>query len=825
MKALLIILFLGITVSHSQYWLGDRIPLDSAGYVSLINPAGDRITDWKRFDEVTTETGLPYFKTKKYNKWGLADTSLNMLTTNAYSEIYRVKQYLFCENHSSMTVLNMELDTLLQIEDFSRIEFDPKNNRQSHRYKANWNIKFKIIIHTFDGTGVLDENLKWIVEPIYDDAFFMDNTIYTRKGDKFGFITLASKIIEPTYSTISSFDDRVLELKDDSGHRHYFLQNGEKFPDSDSTLVYDRMYSNYKIYKNGKGELIDINLESLIEHSFDDVFQIRSSFKIHGFDFSKSEYSEIEHQKTIFAFRQNDKVGACDQTGRILIPAQYEHVNAAFENYFIVKTNELYGVIDDNNRFIIQPTFTFIQFYKTYFRVHDFKKKGILNAQADTLVPIEFSEIKFMPEGFMTLKNSKKGFYSYEGKKILNNDFTKAHKNNGGLEFESAKGKCMVSLKGLLTPTNCSHVYRTNNKIKYYHGGKIHLGEIVEEEVVNTTSYPMSKSLYIDDRWNDIGISMGTDPCLEYQSQLNSKFGSKNNLDTLWSLSPTYDNIHHYDNSTRLKKPYSHSFKMAGTYFNTKEVSIQFYAGTGRISKDLLSYFGRANSRTWHSSVFDPNITLDHEFEYYSVNSLQPGPAPFMLKRFGFNAITFTEGDFNMRNGQDVIRLREFYTDMNESHNYEITGQQQFGRLSQNQTIKVVNPTWRVQMIEEDHSYNLVGNFEEYRELSSGVNLIKEFDGGYNLIVAGNERLLEEDARDIKVIQKDEFLFYLVLYPNNLGQLKWHLYNASGEVLNTAYDEIEMIEFNYFKVRNGELIQLINKKSEVIYSMGSNDNP
>ena len=160
---------------------------------------------------------------------------------------------------------------------------------------------------------------------------------------------------------------------------------------------------------------------------------------------------------------------------------------------------------------------------------------------------------------------------------------------------------------------------------------------------------------------------------------------------------------------------------------------------------------------------------------------------------------------------------------MNESHNYEIISKQQFGRLSQNPMVKAVNPSWRVQMIEENHSYTLVGDFEEYVELEAGANLIKEFNGGYNLIIKGKERLLNKDAYQIQVVYKDEFEFYLVQYPDDLGNLKWHLYNTSGEILNAGFDEIEIIEFNCFKVRNGNQIQWLNRSSKAIYTIGSNE--
>ncbi|MEO9534168.1 MAG: WG repeat-containing protein [Crocinitomicaceae bacterium] len=821
MKSLLIILFIGISTAFSQAFIGNLFPVDSAGKYALYNNKGEQKSNWIRYDKVESTIGLNYFKVQKFGRWGLADTSLNQKLACDFQDIYINYGYIFAEKPSELYILNSRLDTLKTIKDFNRISFSIGYEKEWSRYKSSALGEFRTIIHTLNGTGVMNDKLEWVCDPKYDDGFWMENLAFLRQGEKFGFLSNTNELIEPQFKTMGFFNKKVVEFKDINDHRSYYLLNGEKIPDSDSTLVFDVFYGNYKIYKAGKGELYSSNLEKLIEHSFDDVYQISSKYKLHGLTESLNQKVE-----PVFAYLQNGKVGATDKNGSTIIPAEYQHVESAFNGFFIVQTIEdsLFGVVNSSNQFVIQPTFTFIEYYKTYFRVFNENEKGILNEYSDTLVPIEFDEINFEAEGFITKNKSGKGFYTPNGKLILKNSYSSVYRSTGGLEFRSKKGDCLVNENGLLTMPYSKHVSRTANKVKYYYGGQIIIKELKDEKIVDSTVYKAPKSIYIEDRWrSSFEIVMSTDSYVTFQNQLNSKFGSKAKKKIDWGIPAVYDNVHKINTKYRVKKPHQESFNFADQYFNTKEKIAPFYGGSAHRERFLLAYEGRDNSRTWHSSVFDPTINMDQEIEYYSTNYYVTGPQPLILKRYGFNSVILKQGDFSLDNGQRIMTYKDFFEDLNECNNFEIVNKYQFGKMSQNPMITVQNPTWKVLMIEENQTFNSLGNFTLYQELESGSALVKKQEGNYNIIYAGNKELIEGGAEDIKVIMLDEFEYYLVqqYYTTSLGSsdLGWTLYNTAEKVLEDYFDQIEVIDYNHFKVKKDNKIMWMDNKGKILKSI------
>ena len=821
MKKLFFLFFFGITTAFSQSFIGELFPVDSADKVALFNNSGDRTTEWSSFNQVKSEVKLKHFKVERYGRWGLADENLDIKLSTDFQKIYQNGGYIFAEKPSELIILNTKLDTLKTIEDFNRISFPKGFEKKWSRYKSTQRGEFKMIIHTLNGTGLMDKEFNWIIEPTYDDAFWMRGICFTRKGDKFGFVSVENENIEADYKTLGFFNDNVLEFKDFSDHRSYYLKNGKKLPNSDSTLVYDRMYSNYKIYQNGKGELYNYTLNKLVEHTYEDVFQINSGFKNHGRELTYDQKVTAERE---FAFLSNGKVGVINEEGSVIIPAMYEHVESAFEGFYIVQLDSLFGVINTNNEFVIAPTFTFIDFYQEYFRVIDENNKGIMNAAADTLVPIIFNEINFEPEGFLTKKNNSKGFYTFEGKRILNPVYQSVHRGSGGLEFRSKKGDCMVNMLGLITPAYCKHPSKTSDKVKYYHNGKIVIKELKEGVLVDSTVYNAPKSIYIEDRWkNSYEVSTDHHSFTTFQNQLNGKYGSKAKKSVEWGVPSIYANVHNIDHSFRVKNLHEESIQFAGQYFTTKEIIAPFYGNNGSREGFLLAYEGRSDSRTWHSSVFDASVNLDQEFEYYSRNYYAPGTRPLILKRFGFNSVSLTQGEFGVDNGERIMTYKDFFEDLNECNNFEIVNKYQFGKVSQNPEITVQNATWKVLMIEENHTYNEVDEFAEYRELESGAALVKSFTGLYNVITAGKEKLIKDGAEEIKVVMSDEYEFYLIkqYHTTSLGStaVGWSLYTVAGEVFKGFYDDIVVIDYNHFKVTKNNKTSWLDKNGKVITSI------
>lgn len=822
MKAIVIFFMLGMSMSYSQEFIGQIFPIDSAGKYALINTKGDQISEWKRYDNVRTKVGIPFLLTEKYGKLGLADTNLNQQLTHRFKAIEPYGKYILAETHTALLFLNQQLDTVLEINDVSRYEIIHQN-KKSRYYKASNGVTHKMIVHTYDGCGILKPSLEWQIEPsALDDAFYQDQIIYTRKGDSFGFISSNETIIPAIYATISSFNENVMELQDASGHRHYFTNQGKAFPHTDSTLVYDYLYGYYKIYQNGKGEIYNLQVEKILNHRFEDAFQINSPFKYHGV-WVDAKPNDFTYQ---FAFLQNGKIGACNEKGQVLIPAQYEHIDAAMKDRYIIMKDGKFGVIDHNNNVVIEPTFTYIQYYVDYFRVVDGTKKGIMSLNGDTLVPIEFKEVNIEREGFLTLKKGKKGFYTFSGEKILDNVYDDAFHRNGGLELVASKGKCMLDKKGLLTPAYCSNISRTSKRVKYYYQGKIHLGEIVDHAVVNTTIYPMPKSTTITDRWqSNTAISFYQTPCVTFVDQRNGKYGSKKVKDTTWAIAPRFTNYFSM-NYGKVKEPFEDYVHLGGNSFKTKEKIRSFDGENGHLGQNKLSHQDRMSSRTWHSSDFDPELLMDGTYEYYSNNHVNPGEQVFIFKRKGFNSVALTNGALTMQEGEDLISFRDFYFDLNDCHNFKIHSKRLFSQLSADPMVKVQDPNYRVQMIEENHTYRKLGDFKSYRELNSGAFMVQYQDESWNIILKGKEPLISSNVDEIKVVRFDEFEYYIAEQIMDNGQRLTFIYNGGGAMLDgKGFQSIKVVDVGLFKVENPTNYQWLDRYSNVVYEITKAETP
>ena len=98
------------------------------------------------------------------------------------------------------------------------------------------------------------------------------------------------------------------------------------------------------------------------------------------------------------------KCGILGPDGTWLVKKQYDAVS-------IVGTNYSYDYYYSSRSFPI------------YFLVYENDKCGLIDTKANWLAPMGFDYIETCQEGIITVKNNKVGIYSYDGKKILDNEY------------------------------------------------------------------------------------------------------------------------------------------------------------------------------------------------------------------------------------------------------------------------------------------------------------------------------------------------------------------------------------------------------------------
>ena len=84
------------------------------------------------------------------------------------------------------------------------------------------------------------------------------------------------------------------------------------------------------------------------------------------------ENTEIYPDKKLYSFKQNDKWGFVDKTGKIMVECQYDLVTELNEYGFAgIKKGEKWGVVNENGEVIVEPiyeldTYFFPQFIGKY---------------------------------------------------------------------------------------------------------------------------------------------------------------------------------------------------------------------------------------------------------------------------------------------------------------------------------------------------------------------------------------------------------------------------------------------------------------------------
>ncbi|UKN03499.1 WG repeat-containing protein [Paracrocinitomix mangrovi] len=825
-KHLSIILICLTSVSFAQLeWLNKpSFVVDSAGYWAKHDPNGTRTSAWIKADLIENSIIEKYHRFKKGNSWGLADENFKVVVPARNKNIYAVNQNIFMESYGSLSILNNVLDTIKFIDKIKRIEFDRNVRGDWNRYqKGSGNFSKRMIISTYEGTGVMDNNLEWIVKPNYDNAFFYNGLIFLRKGDQFGFIDQNEKIIDAEYNSIAWFNEYVLELEQKSGKTKYITTKGEVFPQSDSVLVYDQQYHMYKIYQNGKGELYNSKAEKVLSYKGDDIFAIGY---IRNNSYATNIRGKTSKNPVVFAVNRNDKIGALDSNGNTVIQAKFDHLQVSGE-HLIAMENGRFGVIDLKGNYIIEPTYTYIEGNGEYFKLYKGTKKGFANTKGEVVLPVEFNFVSYTNSGFHTkMTNSGEGFYDYEGNVILENIYDYSSWTSNGLKFYKNDKVCYVSDQKLMTPLDCDQIDVTNNKMKFYHHGNIYICNFDENGIIDTTVYPRKQTLRIGREGGVNKIRLGGNVNHLFWDQVSSKIGSINKYSANFSIEPQYSSVFSNGHTEYVKKQHYESLQSVNGFMEIKESMQIFAPNSGAVSHDMLSYSSERNTSTWSDSYYNASINMDRENEFYYQNALHTETAPFIMRRYGVGTAVLTEGNLNTSEGQPLIRFREYFEDLNFGCNFKITNKFQFDRLATNEIIYVQDPKWKSVIFPDvGHRSPIVyNNCSHYEEVDYDVLVVADRYKGYFIYDGEGENILKTKAGQVIVDKRDGFTYFLVQeMRDDLGgstQLSWTIYNKYGRVLKESYEAVEVLQYGVFKVKKDGKYYIVNDKENVMYQYG-----
>jgi hypothetical protein len=134
----------------------------------------------------------------------------------------------------------------------------------------------------------------------------------------------------------------------------------------------------------------------------------------------KKKYSTVvaRPEDKYYLVCSNDKWGACNLSGKVVIPCMYESVSYQGQG-FVVKNNGKYGLCNKFGKEIVPMLYDDIHYYNGYYYVKLNGKNGVCSLQGKELIPCEYDDVIIMDMYFSVKNNGFEGVYDKNGKSVV----------------------------------------------------------------------------------------------------------------------------------------------------------------------------------------------------------------------------------------------------------------------------------------------------------------------------------------------------------------------------------------------------------------------
>ncbi len=293
---------------------------------------------------------VPYEKSvlkyKQGNYYGIMDFEGNKITEPIYEEITTVdykEGYLKVKKEGQYGVINIKGVQILD-EEYDDILFD----------------------------GYYDEETKYL-----DAGFIL--RIKTDDGYRFGYATTTGKIIlNTTYNEvnrITEIDDKMnLYFITSVNGKYGFIKNSKTVLENDYREIrYDKTNNILVAQKDSNFGVFDLTGKNIIPIDYDTIL-------IGG------EYINAYKGEDIIIFNKNGQTITTEDSSKEQVSNDYS---------IVIDKDNNYNIVDRNNRVLLGNSYTYLEYFKDdMFIVTDNTKTGVIRANGQIVVPIEYSTIQ-----------------------------------------------------------------------------------------------------------------------------------------------------------------------------------------------------------------------------------------------------------------------------------------------------------------------------------------------------------------------------------------------------------------------------------------------
>src|SRR5690606_18422365 len=279
------------------------------------------------------------------------------------------------------------------------------------------------LVYLGNKTQLINKNMQVIV-PVgkydYIESINKNGFGIVGKNNKFGIINIQGKeVIQLKYDKIEhpKRDSSILEL--------FILEKNKKLQILDENIK--PIKQNVLSYKWNKIDFGEYYLDVLLLKDNQNKFGIIDETGKIIIPFEFEEIRPFDGKETIIA-KKNNYFGIIDFSNKELVSFENDEIySSKFSEIYVIKQNEKFGLFNKQGGRIMDFVFEDMQpcFYdeNNKFIVKSKGKYGIIDKTGKEIIPTEFDEIsnwvEYGPEAHFVTKNKKKGLYSLDGKQLL----------------------------------------------------------------------------------------------------------------------------------------------------------------------------------------------------------------------------------------------------------------------------------------------------------------------------------------------------------------------------------------------------------------------
>lgn len=213
----------------------------------------------------------------------------------------------------------------------------------------------------------------------------------------------------------------------------------------------------------------------------------------------------IAVNKDYYLIKNNNKYGIMDTEGNIIIKPIYNNIEIANNNIFIVQNNKkLYGIIDNNEKIIITFKYNYItKKDKYYLIVNSSNKLALMDESLNTIIDYQMNYNQ-LPNSLDLYENDNKLF-------IINNK----NEKNKNIKYQY-HNMYVIENKKIKETIDEEQVFGSNNYLYYIKNNNLLSYDNVANLKINNASEPIINAKKINDNLIEITTYDGTNEKHKY---------------------------------------------------------------------------------------------------------------------------------------------------------------------------------------------------------------------------------------------------------------------------------------------------------------------